>query len=171
MKYTTSPTTALIAYLTLALHLQTSTALPLETNQRSPICGAAPTAPTGTRVPLTTPSATTAADCSDLCLLNPSCRSFAFGLPPDAANPICELYGVFGADVPWQAANLVVYDRVCEEIPSTEPTPANPHGLTLFSGDELDGYPGPEGQGDDSVASELRRRERGEASETEYPRQ
>ncbi|ORY60265.1 uncharacterized protein BCR38DRAFT_345152 [Pseudomassariella vexata] len=128
MQFTTS-TIALIA----ALMASQVSGMPTDLFTRANTCGATPSA-SGTQTPLSSPTAVTADACQAACESNASCKSFAFGLPPNSDAPVCKLFSVAAAQVSAQDTNVVVYDLACSSVPNTEPTTASPHGEFQESG-------------------------------------
>jgi hypothetical protein len=109
-----------------------TSALPAEMPSQQ-LCGAAPTG-TVPQNAISQPSAATAKDCADQCDGKSTCQCFAFGLPPTAKVPICRLYSVSATQVPPGESNIVVFDKLCSNIPEKAPvnvinnTPAHQGG-------------------------------------------
>ncbi|ORY61745.1 uncharacterized protein BCR38DRAFT_487483 [Pseudomassariella vexata] len=130
MQFTTS-TIALVA----ALMASHASGMPTTLMARADTCGATPSA-SSSQTPLSSPTASTADACQALCEADANCKSFVFGLPPNADAPTCELFSVAAAQVPAQATNLVVYDVGCGSVPNTKPTAAAPHGELANTGSD-----------------------------------
>jgi Tfp pilus assembly protein FimV len=93
------------------------------------MCRATPTA-SGSQTPLAQPSVTTAELCKQSGAAQSGCKSFVFGLPPNAKAPICRLFPVAAAQVPPQEDNLKVFDIACSDVPTIAPTTEHPTGQT-----------------------------------------
>ena len=91
------------------------------------MCNTTPSA-AGTQKALESPTASTGAACKNACSANAACKSFAFGLPPNAQAPVCKLFPVAGAQVTAQATNVKVFDLGCTDVSAQPPTAAHPVG-------------------------------------------
>ncbi|KAI1340782.1 hypothetical protein F5Y15DRAFT_414504 [Xylariaceae sp. FL0016] len=121
--------TSTLTILATLLAATTTTAIPLDISPRASVCGQTPSG-TGSQSAIATPTATTAEQCQADCEANASCLSFAFGLPPNADDPVCQLFSVAASQVPAQQTNVEVFDVACSDVPTTAPTTANPVGTT-----------------------------------------
>lgn len=84
-------------------------------------CDTTPSATSGSVQPLSTVSASTAADCQTQCDSNSQCQSFVFGTAADGSIE-CLLYNVPASEVPVQSGDLKGYDKSCANVPTTAPS-------------------------------------------------
>ncbi|KAF5536081.1 hypothetical protein FMEXI_10518 [Fusarium mexicanum] len=98
---------------------------------RDLVCNTAPTGASNSKIqPFATPSAQTAEKCQDACDAQASCKSFLFGLPADASEPVCKLYSVDPSKIPRRDDELYVFAKGCSaaNVPTTTPTHDEPRG-------------------------------------------
>ncbi|KAH8883587.1 hypothetical protein GQ53DRAFT_752810, partial [Thozetella sp. PMI_491] len=102
---------------------------------RASVCNSSPPG-TGSKTPISQPSASTAVLCQSACAANTNCQAFCFGLPPSDSTPKCLLFDVPAAQVPSQGTDLNVFDLACPaaQIPSTAPTHDQPIGQVPATG-------------------------------------